>query len=102
MVPHAGGYRWSSYHRNALGRADPLIRPHVCYGCLVRSEAERLHAYRELVQQACDEDASRFSNHMRHQRPMGSDRFRAAIKVQLGRKLTLRRIGRPKKQGPEA
>ena len=62
MVPHAGDYRWSSYHRNALGRADPLISPHVCYSGLARSEAERLHAYRELAQQARDEDASRFSN----------------------------------------
>ena len=101
MVSHAGGYRWSSYHHNALGRADPLIRPHVCYSCLARSEAERQHAYRELVQQACDEDASRFSNHMRHQRPMGSDRFRAAIEVQLGRKLTPGKVGRPRKQRPE-
>ncbi len=101
MVSHAGGYRWSSYHHNALGRADPLIRPHVCYSCLARSEAERQHAYRELVQQACDEDASRFSNHMRHQRPMGSDRFRAAIEAQLGRKLTPGKVGRPRKQRPE-
>ncbi|WP_318639526.1 transposase [Stenotrophomonas sp. STM01] len=101
MVTHAGDYRWSSYHRNALGRADPLIRPHVCYSGLARSEAERLHAYRELVQQACDEDASRFSNHMRHRRPMENDRFRAAIEAQLGRKLTPGKVGRPKKQKPE-
>ena len=101
VVTHAVDHRWSSYHRNALGRADPLIHPHLCYSDLARSEAKRLRAYRELVQQASDEDTSRFSNHMRHQHPMGSDRFRAAIEAQLGRKLTPGKVGRPKKQKPE-
>ena len=101
MVEHAADHRWSSYGRNAMGLADPLVHPHACYNRLGVTEAERLHAYRELVQQACDEDAARFSDHLRHQHPMGNDRFRAAIEAQVGRKLTPGKAGRPRKPKSE-
>ncbi|MCD9088270.1 transposase [Stenotrophomonas sp. SY1] len=101
MVAHAADYRWSSYRRNALGQADPLVRPHDCYRRLGITDTERLPAYRDLVQQACEEDAARFSDHLRHQHPMGNDRFRATIEAQLGRKLTPGKGGRPKKRRPE-
>lgn len=101
MVAHAADYRWPSYGRNAMGRADPLIHPHVCYSRLGNTEAEPLQGYRDLVQQACDEDAVHFSDHLRHQYPMGNDRFRTAIEAQVGRRLSPGKGGRPKKQRPE-
>lgn len=58
-------------------------------------------AYRDLVQQAQDEDVARFSDHLWHQNPMGNERFRAAIEAQLGHSLTPAKGGRPKKQKPE-
>ncbi|WP_449467809.1 transposase [Stenotrophomonas humi] len=101
MVAHAADYRWSSYGRNAMGLADPLLHSHTCYSGLGSTEAERLQAYRELVQQACDEDAARFSDHLRHQHPMGNERFRTAIEAQVGRRLTPGKGGRPRKQKSE-
>ncbi len=101
MVTSADEYAWSSYRCNALGHADPLIRSHACYRRLGTTDGERQAAYRDLVQQAQDEDAARFSDHLRHQHPMGNERFRAAIEAQLGRSLTPGKRGRPKKQRPE-
>lgn len=101
MVTSAGDYAWSSHRCNAFGHADPLIRSHACYRRLGTTDGERQAAYRDLVQQAQDEDAARFSDHLRHQHPMGNERFRATIEARLGRNLTPRKGGRPKKQKPE-
>jgi len=102
MLTFAGDYTWSSYRCNALGHADPLIRSHVRYRRLGTTNGERQAAYRDLVQQAQDEDTARFSDHLRHQHPTGNERFRAAIEAQFGRSLTPGKCGRPKKQEPEA
>lgn len=34
-------YRWSSYHHNALGKADPMLSPHALYQALGIGPAER-------------------------------------------------------------
>ncbi len=99
MVATADQYRWSSHAGNASGSPDPLVHAHDCYLRLGANASERQQAYRELVQQASVEDASRFRHHLHHQHPMGNDRFRAAIETQLGRTVTLQKVGRPKKQG---
>lgn len=101
MLIFAGDYAWSSYRSNALGHADPLIRSHACDRRRGTTDGERQAAYRDLVQQAQNEVAARFSDHLRHQHPMGNERFRAAIKAQLGCGLTPRKGRRPKKQKPE-
>ncbi len=43
-----GAYPWSSYHRNALGRADQLVTEHVLYTGLGASILERQARYRDL------------------------------------------------------
>ena len=48
MVDGPGAYRWSSYHRNALGQPDPVIVSHGRYRALGRSEVEPQEAYRRL------------------------------------------------------
>ncbi|MGV8960047.1 MAG: hypothetical protein ACOH1V_06635 [Stenotrophomonas sp.] len=101
MVITADQYRWSSHAGNAHGLPDPLLHPHPCYFRLGTHAAERQQAYRELVQQAWAEDASRFSHHLHHQHPMGNDRFRATIEAQLGRATSPGKSGRPKKKRPE-
>jgi putative transposase len=101
MVGSPADYRWSSHACNALGETNPLIHHYACYLALASNEAERQAVYRGLVQAACDEDASRFSHHLHRQHPMGNDRFRAAIEAQLGRSVSPRKGGRPKKQRPE-
>lgn len=47
IVKHPSAYRWSSYHHNALGKADPLITPHSLYKRLGKDETSRQSAYRQ-------------------------------------------------------
>ncbi|WPL16108.1 Transposase [Thiorhodovibrio winogradskyi] len=47
LVVAPGDYPWSSYRANALGSADPIVRPHARYMELADIESERLAAYRE-------------------------------------------------------
>jgi putative transposase len=48
MVSHPGGYRWTSYSRNAYGKPNTLITPHSLYLTLGDSLEECQHSYREL------------------------------------------------------
>ena len=47
MVNQPQDYRWTSYHANAQGTADPLVTPHEQYLQLGRDEATRHEAYRQ-------------------------------------------------------
>jgi putative transposase len=51
MVRSPRDYRWSSYRANALGAADPIVRPHALYLTLGRSAAERRESYRALFRE---------------------------------------------------
>ena len=48
VVAWPGEYPWSSFHANALGRNDPLLRPHAHYCALGRDAESRQAAYRAL------------------------------------------------------
>jgi putative transposase len=57
MVDFPAQYRWSSYRCNAEGKAAPLIRPHPIYCSLGADAAERQGAYRDLFQDALQQQA---------------------------------------------
>ncbi|MEO7455098.1 MAG: transposase [Gemmatimonadaceae bacterium] len=60
------GHRWSSFHCNALGEADPVVTPHWLYLGLGRNAAETRAAYRALFadpQDAEELDALRVATH---------------------------------------
>jgi len=98
MVPAPGGYRWSSHATNAHGAADPLVHPHASYLALGTTAAARQENYRSLVAQALsDGDLQALRLHLQRQHALGSDRFRAAIEAQLGRRAGPGVIGRPRK-----
>lgn len=98
MVDDPDGYRWSSYGANACGRPDPLVTPHPMILALGRDTQSRQTAYRELVRQAIsDDDLTAIRLHLQRQHALGTDRFRAAIEAQLGRRAGPARIGRPRK-----
>ncbi|MCX7513440.1 transposase [Frateuria hangzhouensis] len=102
MVDDPGGYRWSSYAANAHGTADPVVMPHPMFLALGRDAACRHMAYRELVRQAiADDDLAAIRLHVQRQHALGTDRFRAAIEAQLGRRAGPAKIGRPRKH-PES
>jgi len=103
MVDDPAGYRWSSHGANALGQHDALVTPHANFLALDPDPCRRQATYRELVRQAISEDdliAIRL--HLQRQHALGSDRFRAAIEAQLGRRAGPARIGRPAKRQAES
>lgn len=98
MVAAPSDYPWSSFACNALGKDESLVRPHVSYLALDRHPDTRRARYRQWVMQDIDTaetDAIRL--HLQRQHAYGSNRFRAAIEAQLGRRVGPAKIGRPRK-----
>ena len=103
MVEDPNGYRWSSYGANAHGWHDSLVTPHPNFLSLGSDAESRQHAYRELVRQAIsDDDLTAIRLHLQRQHALGTDRFRAAIEAQLGRRAGPAKIGRPGKRSASA
>ena len=50
MTESPAGYRWSSFHHNALGRPDRLVVPHEEYLRLGKGNEDRRRAYRALFE----------------------------------------------------
>ncbi|MCK7595316.1 transposase [Pseudomarimonas salicorniae] len=102
MVESPAEYPWSSHPSNALGFADPLLRPHPCYLQLAAGDHERRSRYRELFEQRpSDEELDSIRLHLQRQHALGPERFRAAIEAQLKRRAGPARIGRSRKRAPE-
>lgn len=100
MVPDPADYPWSSYHANATGAYDPLVRTHPFYRRLADTSEERCATYSQLVSEAMDdEDIADIRAHLQRQHAYGNPRFRAAIEKQLGRRAGPAKIGRPLKSG---
>jgi putative transposase len=105
MVADAADHPWSSYHRNALGRTDPLITEHAIYTALGATTAERQQAYRALFAQPLAEQAIGTIRDATNQGWVaGSERFREQIAAAIaGRRVTPPRRGRPPKaEGDDA
>ncbi len=99
MVAAPDEYAWSSFASNALGKRHPMVRPHASYLALGVSPDTRRSVYRNWVMQQVDTgeiDAIRL--HLQRQHAHGSNRFRAVIEAQLGRRAGPAKIGRPQKQ----
>ena len=56
MVLLPGDYRWSSYHYNALGQADALVKPHSGYVDLGQGDTERRQLYLGLFDNCIDKE----------------------------------------------
>ena len=50
MVVHPADYPWSSYHFNALGIKNPLLKKHCIYTALGKNASKRQSAYRALFE----------------------------------------------------
>lgn len=48
IVNAAEAYPWSSYHHNAQGEKNPILRPHRAYLAIGSNQAARLRAYQTL------------------------------------------------------
>ena len=56
MVLLPGDYCWSSYHYNALGQADALVKPHSGYVDLGQGDTERRQLYLGLFDNCIDKE----------------------------------------------
>lgn len=96
MVATPDAHRWSSYHANAHGAADPIVRPHRTYLALGDGGENRLGTYRQLVAETLSEDQiSEIRSYLQQQRAYGSHRFQARIEAELGRCARVRPAHRP-------
>lgn len=96
MVRDPADYRWSSYHANALGRANPLITPHERYLAIAPDEEARTNAYRALLAAGLDAPTLATVRRAVHREwALGTEQFRAEIaRISRRRAAPLRRGGR--------
>jgi putative transposase len=86
MVKHPAEYPWSSYRYNALGKEDPLVKPHGEYTRLGKTEQERHEAYRPLFRTRIPQmtlEAIREATNKAW--VLGSDRFKRKMEKKLAR-----------------
>jgi len=97
ITAEPGGYRWSSYHCNGLGKSDPLITPHPRYQALGWSQAERCAAYRAIVAQGCERmEADQIRTMTSRQRAFGGTQFQHELEAAHRRPMGAVRRGRPR------
>lgn len=88
MVTQPQDYRWSSYHHNAMGKADSMISPHVLYQQLGTNPAERQAVYSGLFKEVLEE---KFLQTLRKGTNdcaiVGSEKFQTEIAAMLARRV---------------
>lgn len=98
MVAHPQAYPWSSWHANVGVRHSRLVTPHAEYMALGVTDAERHMRYRALVlQDEDDQVTTRLRDATQQNAAFGSLRFAAQIQQMLGRDVTAKPRGRPRK-----
>jgi REP-associated tyrosine transposase len=97
MVEHCKHYPWSSYHRNALGVDDELIKPHDLYSQLGKDAVEQQINYRNLFTCHLSKE---LLNDIREATnkgwALGNETFLAKVEVLNDRRLKPRKAGRHK------
>ena len=102
IVAEPSQYRWSSYHRNALGTTDARISPHPVYVGLGTSLIERQAAYRALfASQLSKRTLDEIRRALNRNHPLGSPAFIAEVESATGRSFRSRRPGRPRRNSAE-
>ena len=96
IARHPRDYRWSSYHANALGKADPLLTAHEEYLRLDRDDSSRREAYRELFRLQPDaETLDQIRGATNGNFALGRESFHREIERALGRRARPGKPGRP-------
>ena len=94
MVKHPSEYPWSSYHSNALGKANLIMNHHEIYKCLGKDKVSREEAYRALFKYHITEKTLlEIRDATNKAWVLGNNKFREKIK-----KLQERQVG-PKPRG---
>ena len=100
MVAAPCDYAWSSYRRNALGAADPLVVEHPLYSALGADAAARSSAYQTLFRPLDEATLAAIRAATNTGWALGGDEFRARVTAQTGRRAEKLPAGRPRKTEP--
>lgn len=95
VVTDPAAFRWSSHGANALGTADPLVRPHPLYLALGADDAARRAAYRDLFRDLPGDTLGCIRDSLARGDPLASRPFLASLERALGRPCVSRPPGRP-------
>ena len=96
MTDDPVAFAWSGCAALCGLREDPLMTLHPTQRALGRTEAERGHAYRDLLSEALnDEDLAAIRLHLQQQRAYGRDNFRAMVEAKTQRFAGVRPAHRP-------
>ncbi|MDX8396554.1 MAG: transposase [Mariprofundaceae bacterium] len=97
MVKHPSEYEWSSYHANANGEVDVILKRHELYLSLGTTDDDRCEAYCDLFRGHIDDEVlSEIRASWQTGTPLGNDRFREKIEAVLEKKVGYSHRGRPK------
>ncbi len=103
MVVNPGEYYWSSYGINGQGKQNTLIQPHPLYQALGTDAASRQAIYRGLFQQHLEPSLVDEIRHATNGNfSLSNPSFASQVEATLGRRVTPRLAGRPRKVAPEA
>lgn len=88
MVKHPSEYPWSSYHYNAHGQPNDLVKPHPEYPRLGKTDEARQAAYRQLFKHHLSESSMVEIREATNKAwVLGNDRFKQRIQEQLERRV---------------
>jgi putative transposase len=95
IVEDPGGYRWSSYLTNALGKISNMIVPHEIYVSLGTTPEERMNSYRKLFSEVLDSEVlDGLRKATRSGLAFGSDSFKDQIEATFERRVRPEKPGR--------
>jgi putative transposase len=98
ITDHPAGFRWSSFHRNGLGRDDALITSHPAYQDLGKCAEARAENYRAIVNQGCaSAEAHEIREMTSRHRAFGGRRFKQELESSHDRAMGIVKRGRPRK-----
>lgn len=94
LVEQLAEYPWSSYHANAMGKSDVLIKPLKAYRNLGDSRIARCRQYADLCDQRMGlEVISKIRNETNRSRVVGDQHFKARIERLLDVDLSIKSRG---------
>ena len=98
MVADPAEYPWSSYHKNALGKAIELITPHEVYQRIGKGDKARQKGYRQLFEnQLSKRLVDQITESTLTGWVLGNDYFKQEIEKQANRRVTPMKRGGDRK-----